>query len=315
MFSFNNKCFKFTDILLKYVLKTHWSIKTSSVEDTGLIKESNKSVYCDELSPYFVKTDPLNKDSFIIPPPNLVLLSEFSNPETNNLIKLFDNYFELFTEILIRLPYQMKKLCLGSNTNDILNQIGTQFNFSQWIYYLCEYLIKFKDEHILSTCLNQLVSICPLSVNPKPFSMLGMSATMSEALKSMNSIQSHVTVAAQKISKLSYLNLIKIFDNLILILEVSSSRSTNWQKFCLQNPSTSKSYFVLDRKESFNGHRLECTSVIIPTILQLLQSLFGQKSNSKIEQDENLSQLLVGVILKQILIKFSREFLLEAFQS
>ncbi|CAF0935971.1 unnamed protein product [Brachionus calyciflorus] len=133
----------------------------------------------------------------------------------------------------------MKKLCLGSNPNDILNQIGTQFSFSQWSYFLCEYLMysqcnylkrlikkllqilcgskdkyrKFKDEHILSTCLNQLVSICPLSVNPKPLSMLGMGATMSEALETMNIIQSHETAAANKISKLSYLNLIKIFDN------------------------------------------------------------------------------------------------------
>ncbi|CAF1089325.1 unnamed protein product [Brachionus calyciflorus] len=79
-FNLVDKCLS----LLKYVLKTHWSIKTPNVEETGLIKVSTESIYYDELSPYFVKTDSLNKDSFVIPPPNLVLKSENSNPETNN---------------------------------------------------------------------------------------------------------------------------------------------------------------------------------------------------------------------------------------
>ena len=98
----------------------------------GLMKLSCEAKYYDELGPYFVR-DPLNKDSFVVPPLNLLLAeatttatvstttttakssssAAVTNATTTSQVDLFDNYAELLTEILIRLPYQMKKLCLG----------------------------------------------------------------------------------------------------------------------------------------------------------------------------------------------------------
>lgn len=395
--------------LLIFVYGDHWSKKC--VESNGnifqtnsylsLIKISDEQKYYEELSPYFVKTDPLNKDSFVVPPPNLALQNEqpsqsSSSPvstTSSNQTNLMDNYIELFTEILIRLPYQMKKLCLGSSnqsTSDVSVQISMQFDFSAWTHYLCEYLLlpqcsflkrlikkllqilcgskekyrKFKDQHILSTALNNLVQVCFLPSSPSAQSMLRMGTTMSEALESLSVINLPIQSlqSVTKISKISYLNLNKLVDNFKLILEVASSRSTNWQRFCIQNPTT-VTYLVdlallmgvdsngsgtdSSNLNSSNTTSLACTSVMVPTILQLLLNLFGVTKNSTQSlqssknmptsqgqsksndnksnkngqnapaNEENLSFILVNTFFKYVnrdtILKFIRSFLLEAF--
>ena len=250
---------------------------------SGLMKFSSEATYYDELAPYFVR-DPLNKDSFVIPAPNLVLnpdtfaaVSANTQQATKSLpnINLFDNYTELLTEILIRLPYQMKKLCLGGTNSGSTNtmaasesqyqinlcQISAMFEFSSWTHYLCEYLLlsqcfylkrlikkllqilcgskekyrKFKDQHILTTCLISMVNLCQLTSSPSPISMLGMGATINQATESLSIVNEltqpsgHSCLLAHK---LTYLNLLKLVDHLKVILEVAVSRSLNWQRFC-----------------------------------------------------------------------------------
>lgn len=192
---------------------------------TSLMKFSAEFKYYDELAPYFVR-DPLNKDSFVVPAPNLQLTSDpppsqaqqqppqpqsssstttaqnnaatntnnntttatTQKPTTSSASALpsrdlFDNYTELFTEMLIRLPYQMKKLCLGTSatttttttgtssaatgvvTGDVaqqhqnnLNQIANMFDFSAWTHYLCEYLLV-PQCHYLKRLIKKLLQI------------------------------------------------------------------------------------------------------------------------------------------------------------
>lgn len=206
-------------------------LNVNSVQSQGLMKFSNESKYYEELAPYFVK-DPLNKDSFLIPAPNLLTVSETqSSKQALNLqqpTNLFDNYTELLTEILIRLPYQMKKLCLSTTTPSVqsvaetatnqyqqnLYQITTMFEFSAWTHYLCEYLLlpqcyylkrlikkllqilcgskekyrKFKDQHILITSIRCLVGLCALISAPSPTSMLSMGNTINSATEALSVI-------------------------------------------------------------------------------------------------------------------------------
>ena len=315
---------------------------------SGLMKFSGEAAYYDELAPYFVR-DPLNKDSFVIPAPNLVLnpdafaaLPATTQQPTKHLptINLFDNYTELLTEILIRLPYQMKKLCLGggtssgSTTNTLaatesqyqanLCQISAMFEFSSWTHYLCEYLLlsqcfylkrlikkllqilcgskekyrKFKDQHILTTCLVSMVNLCQLTSSPSPISMLGMGGTINQATESLSVVNEaknllptqptgHSCLLAHK---LTYLNLLKLVDHLKVILEVAVSRSLNWQRFCAQNPSTLLYLIELallmgvdsngsgtDSSSLSGGSSIAAasTSAIIPTILQILLCTLG----------------------------------------
>ncbi len=347
---------------------------TDRFNSCGLMKFQNESSYYEELAPYFVR-DPLNKDSFVIPVPILINLN--NNSETsavsaqqqqskttpvNNVsatanstsLNLFDNYAELLTEILIRLPYQMKKLCLGSSSSTAnpnntnldqatlqyqmnLGQIAQMFEFSAWTHYLCEYLLlpqcaylkrlikkllqilcgskdkyrKFKDQHILTTCIRQLVSLCPLASSPQPFSMLGMGSTISQASESLllvNELNQNLIFfkpamhsgSGQHQIKLTYLSLLKIIDNLKVILEVAVARTLNWQRFCTQNPSTILYFIDLALLMGVDSNGSGCdssslsgcgsvaaasTPVIIPTILQLLLcSLGATKSSSKASQ-------------------------------
>lgn len=174
---------------------------------TSLMKFSSEFKYYDELAPYFVR-DPLNKDSFVVPAPNLQLTSDppaapaaataaatgVAAPLTTSTAQttqatytrdLFDNYTELLSEIIIRLPYQMKKLCLGSSSSTSstttttcsgnapttsnldaqvqqyqanLNLIGTMFDFAAWTHYLCEYLLV-PQCHYLKRLIKKLLQI------------------------------------------------------------------------------------------------------------------------------------------------------------
>ncbi len=179
----------------------------------GLIKPTTEAHYYDDLAPYFVK-DPLNKDSFLVPAPCLLAEPAKARQPTG----LLDNYAELLTEVLIRLPYQMKKLCLSSTGDQApakyrqsLSQITNMFEFSAWTHYLCEYLLlpqcyylkrlikkllqilsgskdkyrKFKDQHILITSVKCLVGLCGLDSSPRPHSMLSMGASIGQATEAL----------------------------------------------------------------------------------------------------------------------------------
>ena len=75
-------------------------------------------------------------------------------------------------------------------------------------------------------------------------------AQATEALSVVNLIQNQNLINVGKISqttttsfssclpKLTYLNFLKLTDYLKTILEVAVSRTSNWQRFCVQNPST-----------------------------------------------------------------------------
>ena len=97
--------------------------------------------------------------------------------------------------------------------------------------------------------------------------------------------------------KLTYLSLLKIIDNLKIILEVAVARTVNWQRFCTQNPSTLLYLIDLALLMGVDSNGSGCdssslsgcgsaaaasTPVIIPTLLQLLLCSLGTtKSSSK----------------------------------
>ena len=265
--SFNNNIF-FSNYHIKFlklfILKNQDFVEKAK-QSNNLMNFLDESSYYDELAPYFVK-DALNKDSFVIPPPNLTsqTSTNINNPTATTIVdsnnsnqaqnitesvslkisklNLFDNYVELLTEILLRIPYQMKKLCTNNNiaSNNlqsasqlqqaensglsqyqlVLNQISNVlFDFSNWIFYLCEYyqfpqcyylkrLIKkmlqiicnsrdkyrlFKDQHILTTSVLKVVELCPLNSAPSPFSLLEMGHNLSDAYESITVLSNFIS--------------------------------------------------------------------------------------------------------------------------
>ena len=270
--------------LLKHLYHDFWTKQPAPLTDdqfqdkmnnNGLIRFTGEHNFYDELAPYFVR-DPLNKESFVIPTAAALRL------------ELFDNFSELFTELLVKIPYQIKKFCLSSTPSDsttlqnhssALAQINATFDFGSWAHYLCEYLLlpschflkrlnkkllqilcnskekyrKIKDQHILTIRLKQLIALC----NPS-----------SDALP----------------PKLNYSNLIKVDEHFKSVLEVAVARTVNWQRFCLQNPSTilylielSLLLGVDSNSDSTSGTLCTgaSTANLAPTILQLLSYALG----------------------------------------
>lgn len=135
--------------------------------------------------------------------------------------------------------------------------------------------------------------------------MLSLGPTVNAAMETISYITLPISISSKQPSqniyqnltalKLSYTSLLKIFENLKLILESASSRSTNWQRFCLQNPSTIQ-YFIelaLLMGVDSNGSGSDSsnlsgsssissafTPAIVPTILQCIVYCLGSNSSS-----------------------------------
>ena len=127
--------------------------------DGYLQKRRAEHKFLDDMSPFFIRDT----------------TKDFPND-------VFQNYNEILSEIIIRLPYQMRKF----------SELKSIFDFNVWSHYLCEYLMlpqcnflkrlikkllqllcgskeqyrKFKDHHLLMTSVKRLINICPLSSAP-----------------------------------------------------------------------------------------------------------------------------------------------------
>jgi hypothetical protein len=211
------------------------------------------------------------------------------------------------------------------------------FDFSSWTHYLCEYLFlpqcyylkrlikkllqilcgskekyrKFKDHHMLTFNIKQIVMMADLNSAPKPQSMLTMGSTISQANNCISMVTTNAVTnllvldkknfnnrQTQTITqpiKLTYLNLVKLVENLKAILDVAVSRTINWQRFCAQNASTL--IYLIDLAlligVDSNGSGIDSsslnsagniaaasTSVIVPNILQLLLCALGGTKSS-----------------------------------
>lgn len=158
--------------------------------------------------------------------------------------------------------------------------------------------------------MNQLSVICPLQSHPTPASILSLGPTLNDAIESISYITLPITInfKQQKFTskansyiqnltalQLSYTSLLKIFENMKLILEIASSRTANWQRFCLQNSSTIQ--YLIDLallmgidsngsgsdSSSLSGSSsisVAFTPAIVPTILQCIVFTIGNINNS-----------------------------------
>lgn len=154
--------------------------------------------------------------------------------------------------------------------------------------------------------MKQLSTLCPLSSHPNPISMLSLGSTLNTAIETISYINLPVVLSQNSgskstntnltTSKLSYTSLLKILDNLKLILEIAASRAANWQRFCLQNPSAIQYLIELallmgvdsngsgSDSSNLSGSSsisVALTPVIVPTLLQCIVYSLGTSSSSK----------------------------------
>ncbi|XP_075462125.1 E3 ubiquitin-protein ligase UBR4 isoform X4 [Ascaphus truei] len=180
---------------------------------------------------------------------------------------VFQAYTQLLTEMVLRLPYQIKKIA------DANSRIPAPVFDHSWFYFLSEYLMIQQTPFVRRQVRKLLLFICG-------------SKEKYRQLRDLHTLDSHVrgikklleehgiflrasVVIASSGSALQYDTLINLMEHLKACAEIASQRTVNWQKFCIKDDSVL--YFLL--QVSFL-----VDEGVSPVLLQLLScALCGSK--------------------------------------
>uniref|UniRef100_A0A667XFG1 Ubiquitin protein ligase E3 component n-recognin 4 n=1 Tax=Myripristis murdjan TaxID=586833 RepID=A0A667XFG1_9TELE len=180
---------------------------------------------------------------------------------------VFEAYSQLLTEMVLRLPYQIKKI---ADTNP---RIPPPVFDHSWFYFLSEYLMIQQTPFVRRQVRKLLLFICG-------------SKEKYRQLRDLHTLDSHVrgikklleeqgiflragVVTATSGSALQYDTLISLMEHLKACAEIATQRTINWQKFCMKDDSVL--YFLL--QVSFL-----VDEGVSPVLLQLLScALCGSK--------------------------------------
>ncbi|XP_059232403.1 E3 ubiquitin-protein ligase UBR4 isoform X2 [Mustela nigripes] len=180
---------------------------------------------------------------------------------------VFEAYTQLLTEMVLRLPYQIKKI---ADTNA---RIPPPVFDHSWFYFLSEYLMIQQTPFVRRQVRKLLLFICG-------------SKEKYRQLRDLHTLDSHVrgikklleeqgiflrasVVTASSGSALQYDTLISLMEHLKACAEIAAQRTINWQKFCIKDDSVL--YFLL--QVSFL-----VDEGVSPVLLQLLScALCGSK--------------------------------------
>ncbi|XP_069467171.1 E3 ubiquitin-protein ligase UBR4 isoform X2 [Ambystoma mexicanum] len=154
---------------------------------------------------------------------------------------VFEAYTQLLTEMVLRLPYQIKKI---ADTN---SRIPPPVFDHSWFYFLSEYLMIQQTPFVRRQVRKLLLFICG-------------SKEKYRQLRDLHTLDSHVrgikklleeqgiflragVVTASSGSALQYDTLINLMEHLKACAEIASQRTANWQKFCIKDETVL--YFLL----------------------------------------------------------------------
>ncbi|XP_022084216.1 E3 ubiquitin-protein ligase UBR4-like isoform X1 [Acanthaster planci] len=180
---------------------------------------------------------------------------------------VFEAYPQLLTEMVLRLPYQMKKIC------DATPSVGVPVFDQAWFYYLCEYMMTQQTPFVRRQVRKLLLFICG---SKDKYRQLRDLHTLESHLRDIKSICSQNGLELDNTSNvpitLPYDTLITLIEHLKACQEIAASRTLNWQKFCHKDEtvlsSLQQASFYLDEGVS-------------PLLLQLLTcALCGNKTSS-----------------------------------
>ncbi|XP_069096233.1 E3 ubiquitin-protein ligase UBR4 isoform X5 [Pleurodeles waltl] len=197
---------------------------------------------------------------------------------------VFEAYTQLLTEMVLRLPYQIKKI---ADTN---SRIPPPVFDHSWFYFLSEYLMIQQTPFVRRQVRKLLLFICG-------------SKEKYRQLRDLHTLDSHVrgikklleeqgiflragVVTASSGSALQYDTLINLMEHLKACAEIASQRTINWQKFCVKDDTVL--YFLL--QVSFL-----VDEGVSPVLLQLLScALCGSRVLSAVAASSATSSSTAG---------------------
>ena len=216
----------------------------------------------DALQEHGPKIGQLLKPRQLTPPPDLspFFLKQYTKSHATDV---FEDFHQLLVEILLRIPYQVKKLC-------------DSLKFStDWHFVLAEYMITNQVPFVKKQVRKLLLYVCGSKERYR------LERDLHFLEKHMGTIREICT--SRDASAVPYDLLITVIDHLKSCLEVATTRTLNWQKFCQKSkgllPFLIQSSVTLDEG-------------VAPLLLQLLQYvLCGDiKSNPEVQTSSTPSK-------------------------
>ncbi|XP_031553032.1 E3 ubiquitin-protein ligase UBR4-like isoform X2 [Actinia tenebrosa] len=181
---------------------------------------------------------------------------------------LFESYPQLLTEMVLRLPYQVKKV---TDSSDEFK--SPEFN-EEWMYYLSEYMMVQQTPFVRRQVRKLLLFLCGSKDSYRKQRDLHALDFHCNAVRSLSSQGGFDPDSARNLPiVLSYDSLITMIEHLKACSEIASSRISNWQAYCIQDKSALS--FLLKASFLFEEG-------VAPLILQLLSyAICGSKSQAQ----------------------------------
>lgn len=201
----------------------------------------------------------------LFPPPDMspFFLKQYVKSHAHDV---FEGYPQLLTEMALRLPYQTKKI---SEAN--LGVVEPTKFVSEWHSVLCDYMMTHQTPYVRRQARKLLLYVCGTKDKYRELRDLHtLESHMSDVKKIVGfdvnrpmDIESNDKTSP--LINLAYDTLLRLIEHLNACVEIASSRTINWQKYCLDAGVKSILTFLL--RISFLLDDGVC-----PIVLQLLQS-------------------------------------------
>ncbi len=195
---------------------------------------------------------------------------------------VFEAYPQLLTEMTLRLPYQVKKISespsspppsLGPPLLPPLPAGGESLFGPEWHRTLCEYMMTHQTPYVRRQVRKLLLYVCG---SKEKYRELRDLHTLSSHMKDVRKVveedlgkSSNAAVAAasssstKSVMSFPYDTLLSLIEHLKSCLDVATSRTQNWQKFCIQDETVLAFLFQLS---------FILDDGVSPIVLQLLQA-------------------------------------------
>ena len=199
---------------------------------------------------------------------------------------VFESYPQLLTEMILRMPYQIKKIA-----NTLPNGSTVQFP-PCWTDYLCQYMMINLTPYIRKQVRKLLSYICGSKERYRQIRDLHALESHMTEIKKLCRTGGFVEHSLQNgLINLSYDALISLIEHLKACSEIATNRTINWQKLCQKDstllPFLIQVSFLLDEGVS-------------SIVLHLLQCALCSKSSNN--SSSSSGQLLIFFLLFKIFI-------------
>ncbi|XP_032676900.1 protein purity of essence isoform X4 [Odontomachus brunneus] len=182
---------------------------------------------------------------------------------------VFEPYPQLLTEMVLRLPYQVHKYAESTIVQPAFEQ--------PWYFYLCEYMMSYQTPFVRRQVRKLLLFICGNKEKYRQLRDLHALISHVQSVQQCCSTGGYDPLHARPHSiSLPYDSLVELIEHLKCCVEIATSRTGNWQRFCLKQ-NTVLSYLFSISTLLDEG--------VSPTVLQLLQCAICSNNKCKEARD------------------------------